>query len=376
MPRRWLARAGLVLIGLTVGIFAAEGVARLWQPPGAVEVLSHAGDLVPGGLFSADADAVWIPTPGFEGTIRAPGHAVPMRINDLGTRGAPLDPAASERWLLLGDSFALALQVTEEDSVAGRLQAAAGVEVLNAGTDGYSTFHAARRLDSLATTLADQGLRFDRVILLFFLGNDLSDNAMYQPHGRGIWTPGTVSQSEGGRGLWGALRQRSVLLGIVSWQQRITELSDPSTRERRRWVWELQPFTRAGSAQLKDTMRPTRRGLGELQRVAARHKVPLLVATAPPAFAVETHRLDATFSLMGLDPAEADVDAPAHAVAQILRGQNIAGCPLTPDLRAAADAGESPYLRFDGHWNPAGHAIVTRTLLDCVGSLQGGESPD
>ena len=61
----------------------------------------------------------------------------------------------------------MAVQVSEEDSFAGRLSQAMGTTVLNAGVDGYSTVRRAIQ------KLVSQGVAIDGVLLVFFVGNIL-----------------------------------------------------------------------------------------------------------------------------------------------------------------------------------------------------------
>ena len=90
-----------------------------------------------------------------------------------------------------------------------------------------------------------------------------------------------------------------------------------------------------------------------------------MVAVAPPAFQIETERLAATFSLVGLDPANARPDAVSQAVIDVLKRQGIAHCDLVEPLRRAHEAGREMYLQYDGHWSPKGHVIVADAMEKC-----------
>ena len=87
----------------------------------------------------------------------------------------------------------------------------------------------------------------------------------------------------------------------------------------------------------------------------------LMVAVAPPAFVIHPERLDATFTLVDLDPAKADVSAPQLEVLDILEDLKIASCDLTPSLLEVP----SPYFTFDGHWTTDGHAAVSQAIASC-----------
>jgi len=132
-----------------------------------------------------------------------------------------------------------------------------------------------------------------------------------------------------------------------------------------RWQGELSLFHSSGAQSLQRSVRTTERALAELRTVASRLNLPLMVAVAPPAFAVHTERAGPTLSLVGLDPAGADLQAPDRAVLAALSRQGIRSCDLGPALRSAAEQ-EAVYLTFDGHWSSAGHRVVAETLTECL----------
>ena len=112
--------------------------------------------------------------------------------------------------------------------------------------------------------------------------------------------------------------------------------------------------------------RGSQRALAQLRDDVKRRGDKLVVALAPPAFVVEEARREATFTLVGLDPATADVDGPARAVSAELTKLGVSTCDLTPALRQAAGSGEALYFTYDGHWTAAGHRVVADALVDCL----------
>lgn len=134
-------------------------------------------------LHRLEAQRGWGPWPGIEGVYRRTGNAV-IRFNDAGFRGpdVPVDPPdGTFRIAVLGDSMTEAREVNEDQTFVGRLPAAlaqcAGVagrkvEALNFGVSGYG---GAQQL----LTLETRALAFkpDIVLLAFFAGNDVSNNA-------------------------------------------------------------------------------------------------------------------------------------------------------------------------------------------------------
>ena len=362
-PRRstsWLARLALVGCGLLLGLVAAEGAARLMEPDGAAELLFPSTDNTPEGLYVNSRRHVAVAQPGFTGTT---GAGVSVRVNAQGLRGPELaDRSEAQRWLVLGDSFVMALQVPESETFMERLSARTGVGFLNAGVDGYSTFQATTRMADLVRPTGAAG-----VVVVFFLGNDLSDNEHHRqmlheaarlPDGVPIIqpTPPLAHRMLGG---WSRVYGH---YSVWARRQAIHAGHDPQSH---RWRGELAHFHRSGAKDLQRSLSTTARAITELRDTARRLGVPLMVAVAPPAFAVHTERAAPTLSLVGLDPDGADLQAPDRAILQLLSRSGIASCDLGAPLRAAAES-EAVYLTFDGHWNAAGHRVVADALADCL----------
>ena len=89
---------------------------------------------------------------------------------------------------------------------------------------------------------------------------------------------------------------------------------------------------------------------------------PILILPGARDFQVQPERVDATFSLVGLDPNATNVDGPSDAVHGLLRKLDIDACDLVEPLRADADGA---YFEYDGHWTPHGHAVVADTIRGC-----------
>jgi len=288
---------------------------------------------------------------------------VPVRINAQGLRGPELEARSeASRWLVLGDSFVIALQVPERESFPELLSQQTGTAFLNAGVDGYSTWQAATRLAELAPVTGARG-----AVVVLFLGNDLSDNehyrqmireAVHHPEGAPIIQPDPplVHQLFGG---WSRVYGH---YSVWARRQAIQSGHDPQSH---RWRGELSLFHRSGARELQRTLSTTARAVQTLRDTARRLGIPLMVAVAPPAFAVHTERAGPTLSLVGLDPSGADLQAPDRAILKLLERQGVATCDLGPALRGAAES-EAVYLTFDGHWNAAGHRVVAATIGGCL----------
>jgi hypothetical protein len=362
MSRSSRARLGLVLGGLVLGLGLAELGARMLAPHDAADLLYSAPDNAPDGLYITDTELFSLPSAGFEAVQRSLGYAVHLRINSHGLRGGPVGDARP-RWLAAGDSFTMAAQVSEKESFVGLLSASGSGEVLNGGVDGHGTWQALRRYERL-----DDSLGVDGLLLVFFAGNDLADNARWElvrtqaaglSPGEPIWRP-----SQGVLHRW--LYPRSVLYARLHMLLRSRELAQPDSPERQRWANELLPFTQDGRAALKALIRQTEPALAALRASTEARGDRLVVAIAPPAFQIESARREATMALVGLDPASAVPDQVTDAISEALAQKGIASCDLVGPLRAAHRAGERLYLAYDGHWSPAGHRVVARALAGCI----------
>ncbi len=358
-------RLALVAGGLVVGVVAGEAGFRLARPDDAVELLYNAPDNAPNGMYTTDATVYAIPTPGFQGTQKSLGYSTELRINQLGLRGPEVGEKDRPRYLAAGDSFTMAAQVTEAETFVGRLSEDMEWEVLNSGVDGYGTYQALERYKQL-----DERLDLDGVILTFFVGNDVHDNVRWpnvQQEARRM-RPGQPLSRRPVGAVHGFLYKRSALYAALQMWLRRRSMARPDTPERHRWVSELMLFMREGGGVLGAQIPHTERALRALSQEVNAHGDTLMVAIAPPAFQIETERLNATFSLVGLDPSHATPDAVSNAVRDVLQRNNIAHCDLVDPLRRAHQAGREMYLQYDGHWSPKGHAVVADVMAKCLGA--------
>ena len=361
--RRWLARGVLVLGGLLVGIFLIEVGARLLPANAAAEMLFNAPENTPPGMYSNDHQTVFRPTPGFEGTMRSLGYRVPIRVNSLGLRGPEPTQDERPRWLAMGDSFTFAAQVPEEQSFVGLVADSQQVQLFNSGSDGYGTRHALARFRQLEAELEPE-----LVVLVFFTGNDFSDNLQWRDAIR------RAKDRPDGKAIMGGpkpaigsfLNKNSVLFGMWKMRKRAKAMADNKEPEVRRWRQEMSIFHRSGHMELRRGIDATRMPLQELKDRVERQGGRIMVAVASPAFAVEDHRTKATFELVGLDLSQAELDGPEIETLKLLKELEIPACSLDEPLRKAYAEGERLYLPYDGHWSAAGHLVVAQTLEECL----------
>ncbi len=360
--RRWVFRLGTLALGLVVSIPLGELVARILKPSGNADLLFGSPLSAPYGLYVTDPQLLQVPAANFQGEVSSLDFRVPIRTNQLGLRGPEVPPRSlTPRWLVVGDSFTLSVQVPEEQTFQAGLATRLGAEVWNAGVDGYSTWQATGRYERLEPELDPDG-----VLLLFFTGNDLADNTDFPKRlanasGMPTGVPVTVP-THSGLERW--LIGHSYLYGQWRVRQRANALASGQDMMFRMWQKELMLFHQDGASLLQQGMSDTWQALQQLQQATEAHGDRLVVAVTPPAFAINQERIAPTMTMVGLDPARADVDAPALAVMGVLESLGIRGCDLTSALRAERARGL--YYTFDGHWTPEGHALVAELLEACV----------
>jgi hypothetical protein len=359
-------RLAALALGVAVGVAVAEGLARARGAVAGEEFLAGAPDPQrfaylegapgPGSGGTGQAAA---PRPGWSGTLRLPGRSVLLRFDANGVRG---ETGSAPRWLALGDSFTLAAQVDEAETFCALLGARVGRSVVNGGVDAYSTTDSIRRYRSLAATIMPE-----RVLLVFFLGNDLSDNARPVP----LAAPEVQGRPSGpsapaphappaANPLRLALDRHSAAWAWANVALRRAQLLRDGPDDG--WRREFEIFTTGGATRLSEQLPHTRRALADLRDETRRRGHALTVAVAPPSFVADPTQAEDFFRLLGVAPRELALDAPGTAVRGVLGELGIDACDLTPALRGHPQA----FLAYDGHWSADGHRRVAAALAACV----------
>ena len=377
-----LADLALLAAALLLCAGTVELAARVWASR-ASEVEAEEP------LHRHDPDLGWVKVPGAVAQLERDEFSVTIEVNANGQRG-PLrsyeKPPGVRRVLLLGDSFAAGYYVEELESIRAVLEErlapcdAGRVEVLTAGTGGYST-------DQEYLEFVGHSRRYapDVVVLLLF-SNDLLFNTQ---------AIGTAGQPKPVFGFWDG----ELTLGNTPVPERVAE----SPRPAKPW---------RGSMALRLLSRRTARGNPKLHRslegfglVAPLPRDPPreYLVYGPPRFAEQVEpmwrvteaiveRLAAAVELEGARfgilyvPAHFETSDAAWAAtserynmgprwrpgAVIERLEAVGarlGIPLLDPTRALADSealGRPAYYRHDGHWNVVGHATAARALAPFV----------
>ncbi|MFN8545806.1 MAG: SGNH/GDSL hydrolase family protein [Candidatus Binatia bacterium] len=346
-----IAAIGMLLGGgLLVGLLLAEVLVRLVAPQPLYRY--------PRGLFVDDAAAGYRLTPGFQGTMRTIEYTVPLAINGAGLReDREVGPKANglRRVLIVGDSFAMGHSVRSEDTFEHRLERAINasstqpvVEVLNAGVPGYST------RDELAwMTAYGAALDPDLVVLAFFVGNDVADNAKSDRRLRVV--DGFLSDGEPVAGLL-PIGLRSVLartshLYALAWpiQRRLRGGGDAD---------RIAPLAiYQATAEDGPMWGPTRDLVTDFVRAVRGRGTAVAVAIFPELIQVEPGRWERVAGT------RTDLDrlAPNRRVARLTAELGVPTIDVEPALSAAA--GREPlYFEVDHHWTVAGNRVAAEAL--------------
>jgi hypothetical protein len=354
----------LIFGGIFVGLLLAEGVARLIRPAKDADLLFNSPDASPSGLYVLNKETRLIPAPNFSDTAQALGYKVKLRTNSLSLRGPPSEDITRtnrSQWLALGDSFTMAVQVSEEDTFMGQLSDDSKY-IWNGGVDGYSTWQATKRLQQIL----QNKLPIEQVIVTFFTGNDFQDNERF-PHMQRAPLPGKEGNPiprENIPTYKKLLLKTSVLYAhyrIAQHRQNITS----ATQQQSNWKDELSIFSSSGQGRLQRLTEATKKALRNLQHTAKRNNIKLLVAVAPPAFVVDTKRAIPAMSLVNLPTSKLQLNAPQKTILQLLQQQQMQACDLTQALRLGQEK-EDMYFTYDGHWTKAGHKVVAKRIASCL----------
>jgi hypothetical protein len=386
-----LGRLLLVLISVGVTFFALEILARFLPPP-------YNPDTGP--IFTCHNSLGWIGTPNFDGVLEDVNFQQKLTFNSLGmhdTEHALEKPPHTSRILMLGDSFVHAVQVSEEDSAHQVLEKylseqkqtdSFSFEIISGGVVNWGT-------NQQLIYYREQGRRFqpDLVLLMFYLGNDFSDNLpgnvltikgfnCYAPYfalcheklnpDPLIYAPGISSLQDN------CSPRRRILINSLGWlyqHSRLYQQIEPlliANRPRRKFG---QAYPQAFSAlylpndeaELEQAWQVTLATIAQLQQEVESDGSQFAVALISPEIIIRLGLLSPAEQEIFLrdNPtlAKAQVDRPNRRLAEFLGHQNIPYVDLTTPMIEHLAANSIPlYLLGEGHWTVEGNRVAADIL--------------
>jgi hypothetical protein len=358
----------LLAASLVVALVLAEVAVRLFAPQQLPQVRPD--------IWMADDGLGYVNRPGVRTKINTGERTVDLFTDREGYRvGAAGRAEAPTRVLLIGDSFAQALQVQYEQSFAGLLQTRSPVQlgrpvaVRNAGTDGWDPnqylIEARRRYaqDTFALT-----------IVFIYLGNDIvTAHVTHFPplaptvehHFR---FPRRLTRRELVNDLFypinDALKVRSHLLVLLKKQLHVLLMHVGLTaayfpRELRRSYAE-SPAWRVTAEVCRD-----------LADEARRHGSGVVVVLVPAVYQVDATVLRDYLRGFHIDPTTVDVDQPNRRLGEELTRLGVPFEDVLPAFRAAQRRGVVLYGTVDQHLSPAGNNFLEQLLAPTLARTLG-----
>jgi len=348
----------LVLVSVTITLLGFEALLRFSLPQKLYRF--------PRGLFRDDPELVFSLNPGFQGVLHNPEYTTHVRINSLGLRGPLPGPKAPGklRVLGLGDSFVSAFNVEEEETFLAVAEHSlreklpgGGVEIINAGTPNYGTWHELRVLRRFLPKLEP-----DTVVLAVYVGNDLEDNL--SPRGAVVRDGFLVDRR----------RPPGILpYPIRSWLQRNSMAYV--------FLWnawnQIRPWLgKAGSDPLradKDLISPQAplyvdEGyrisgdlLHEFHDETMTRGILALVVLIPAEFQVYPDQFLKMAQRHGDDPSRFDLDQPSRRWSELAKSAALPVLDLLPVFRSRI-SGPYLYMSLDGHLTAEGNRLAGQAI--------------
>jgi hypothetical protein len=324
--------------------------------------------------FASDKDLGYLPVANQDAVVNLDCFQNPhIRTNSLGLRGPEWGNAKSPKIALLGDSFLLALQVSDKLHIANLLQSATGGEIWNAGVSGYGTYQ-----QLLAWRKLLKARKPDVTVLFLYLENDIRDNHCGLCRAEGQLNSPCLSLQNGKITEQMDFELRKPKTGVKAWLKDncytcrlLRNLTKPSPFQKPAsgTFWDQENFAyniyRPGlGKQWDEGWQVTAWALRELKRECDAQGSKLLVVNVPSVIQLATDFGAEIKSQLGSaeTPADLDLNLPIQRLRAITDSAGIALLDMQPTFIAYRDAHQlkNPVFGWccDAHWNPLGHRLA------------------
>ena len=381
MTARSVLLSGIALaIGIALSVLLAEVVLRIG---GIGSPLTY----LPNPYYG------WSHTPGDEFQRQTEDRVVDVSINSLGLRDHeyPHDkPDSVKRVLVLGDSFAEALQVPLADTFSKHIErqlnlspdSDANFQVLNGGISGFGT-------DNELLFYRHEGHRYDPdiVMLTVYVGNDIRNNwhPLETIDSGGIRKP-YFTPSDGGLQInaYPFEEHESLASQLKVFLNRNFRLYSLLREMRDRFRTRAPTGEAPGSGpavpldawlfavhqppEWSTALDVTERLLIEFDKETRAAGSKLVVVLIPTRFQVHDDYWEARLERVpAMRSMEWNLEKPNQRLTALLAAQGIAHVDLLPEFRRqAAESEQEYYLVQDGHWNEAGHVLAASLMTEAL----------
>lgn len=342
------------------GLLLAELVVR-WLAPQPLLAIEP-------GLYEADPPGQYRLSPGYRGTITNGvefSHAVTIDPRGFRSTGNQTPESAEVPVVaLLGDSFTFGQGVGDEETFAALLPRFAEdpLQVINAGLPGIGVPRAVIRYRRHVRPLAP-----DAVVLVVFLGNDLSDA---RPDGEAIRiVDGLIAPAATPGGVRSCLHRRSHLVRltgtagaapVVGRLRRLLGFGEPfAVRTLRR---EMTTYALDPPPPIEAARAATEQAIGRLAATCRADGALLVAVLAPARIQLVETSWRGALEILRLDPSAYDPRRPQDDFAHLFERHDVPLLDLTAPFETALERGEQLYFRRDRHWNAAGHRLAAEEI--------------
>lgn len=356
---KWL----LALLGLVGGLLVGEGGLRCLAP----QVYRRPP------VWEYDPELGWRHVAGATGQLVSPEFSVEYRVNLQGMRDREVEVAKDpgrRRILCFGDSFVEGWGVSQHERVSEELQRLLPqAEVDNFGVAGYGTDQEWLLYEKLGRSFRPD------LVILFFYGNDLWNNAARQGIGaeRGykpffqlgadgrlqlsgvpvkktaFWDPGALPWT---RRIGAALEQHLHLWALV---RKGMAPEVPAGQQERYYqgLYGADPASGALEWELSGRL------VDAFGQSVVASGARMLLVYVPALVQIEEKDWKMKRELHGL-AGDYDLEKPQRQLRDLAQRYSLEFLDLDTVFAAAA-AEQTLYFR-DSHWNPAGHRLAARTI--------------
>ncbi|MCF8275100.1 MAG: SGNH/GDSL hydrolase family protein [Flavobacteriales bacterium] len=337
-----------------------------------------------------DSALGWSKIPNFLGVHIGAEYSVEEQINSQGIRGPEysIEKKRDEyRILILGDSFAEGYMVEFNELFSQQLKNRLSkeypdriIEVINAGTGGYST-------DQELLWLEQQGINYapDLVVLMFYQ-NDIWFNSQgwyyrgYKPFFnlkndtltlQNVTVPKPDLSNENGQSLLKELeifKRGQIVASKLKYHLTKSQFPNPlkNAIQTKNIPSEYSVYRKVGNSEVQNAWETTRHLLAKMKQLTDSIGSELLVFYVNPReelYPVVWENMQATYALADTT---FSVSTPRAKLDQVCSHEGLLLYDATTDLKHARDSikelNEMLFYTLDGHWNPIGNAIVGELL--------------